>query len=1375
MVSSGENYAAWIQPDDETLLDRFEEAWRMRPPANLAQFVAPKEGSTPPLSGPVLEELIKIDLEYRWRHYYGHAAAAPVAVESPSPQGAVAGLMPHLARLEDYAAQYPHLELSLDLIAEEYRVRCRWGDSPPLGEYMQRFPQYTTQLPARLSRVERELQSESTHSKAAVGTHRETPDVPDDEAPPPLLAHAADSEMPTMHDLDDKARALPVPDISQPGPKAAAPPLPAKIGRYEVVRLLGEGAFGAVYLANDPQLKRQVAIKTPHARHMRNRRSRKQFLEEAQLAAQLRHPVLVAIHDIQANEEEYFLVMEYINGKSLADVLHDDWPRRRDLRYAARLIADVAEAVHEAHKQGLVHRDLKPANILIDREGNPHVTDFGLAIHEEDQRGRAWEISGTPAYMAPEQVRGESHRLDGRCDVWSLGVMFYELLTSRRAFGGRKVQDVFDEIVHREPKPPRQIDDAIPSELERVCLRCLAKDVSGRYTTARDLCDDLRRYLETDIAETSGSDFALVLSRSSFLRSASVMSASTHQSSVATALSNLPHPSGAFVGREREVAEVKHWILDEKTPVMTLLGPGGVGKTRLSQQVAQLLAQPLPGGCWWADLSAVTTAAGVANAILAAFGASTAEGEPPVDRVSSVLQYRPRLLLIMDNFEQVVEHAHATIGAWRRRAPHVQFLVTSREPLGLEGERQYELAPLAAPSPHEVLETVAEAARYSSVELFVRRAQEADARFHLNASNAADVARICAQLEGLPLAVELAAARVKILKPAQMLKKFDQKLQFLKSTRRDLSDRQRTLEGAIQWSYDHLEPWECEAFLQVSAFVAGFYLDAAESVIDLSDFPDAPPAIDVVQSLREQCLLRTLDERYELRLGMYQSIREFGEQKRRSTFSPEQEAALQTRLAECLIGHCESWSQSIHTRDGLEAIDRIALETDNLFAVQDWALAHERPDLAAQAILALAPVLAIRGPADQRLPRLQRALQGAPPLWQPRLLTEMSFACHASGDWDLAAWYADQAVSEWRTRLAGGARSDASPEEALTHAARALRQQGVMRRLRGDMEGALAAVKESEELARRAGDRHCVAAAIAQRGFVVWQQADFTEALQCYAKAETLAREIGDRADLATIARQRGHLRAQRGDYAAALADFEQAERLAKELSDRRLLHLAISARGTVYSDQGQYDQAIECFDKAERLARQLGEKRGVAVNRGNRGLVYADRGDYEKALSCYSEAESLNRELGVTSGIALNIGNRGVALAGLGRHQEALDCLREAERLHHTIGNRLQEAISRGERGAVLLSQGNVAAAQGCLSEALATFDSLDAGHTPDYFNFLVALASAQMQSGQVQAAHEAAARAQQLAGALALTAEHPRIRVRENLTLLDRLSPRA
>lgn len=270
-------------------------------------------------------------------------------------------------------------------------------------------------------------------------------------------------------------------------------PFGQKIGRYSVVRVLGEGAFGTVLLAHDDDLQRAVAIKVPRRDRFLSMQDASVFMEEARTVARLRLPGIVAVYDVGRTDDGFpFVVLEFIDGPSLESEMRAGpvSPRR-----AAQLLAAIADAVAFAHKQGFVHRDLKPANILLDGQGIPHVSDFGLALHESQQIRRKGEYAGTAAYMSPEQIRGESHRLDGRTDIWALGVILYHLLTRRLPFGGTTLHEISDEIQHRDPKPPRQIDDAIPAELVLIIDRCCQKKISDRYSTASDLAADLRLWL----------------------------------------------------------------------------------------------------------------------------------------------------------------------------------------------------------------------------------------------------------------------------------------------------------------------------------------------------------------------------------------------------------------------------------------------------------------------------------------------------------------------------------------------------------------------------------------------------------------------------------------------------------------------------------------------------------------------------------------------------------------------------------------------------------------------------------------------------------------------------------------------------------------
>ncbi len=266
-----------------------------------------------------------------------------------------------------------------------------------------------------------------------------------------------------------------------------------KLGKFELLDQVGFGAFGTVYKARDPELDRIVAIKVPRSGNLATGEDLHRFLREARSAARLRHPSIVPIYEVGQADSLPYLVSEFVQGMTLSDLMTT---RRLPPERIAALLADVADALQYAHDQGVIHRDVKPSNILLDKDNHPHLMDFGLAKRDAGEVSMTLEgqILGTPAYMSPEQASGEAHRVDGRSDVYSLGVILYQLLTGDLPFKGNP-RALLHQVQHEDPPSPRRLAKDIPVDLETICLKAMAKERERRYATAKALAEDLRRFV----------------------------------------------------------------------------------------------------------------------------------------------------------------------------------------------------------------------------------------------------------------------------------------------------------------------------------------------------------------------------------------------------------------------------------------------------------------------------------------------------------------------------------------------------------------------------------------------------------------------------------------------------------------------------------------------------------------------------------------------------------------------------------------------------------------------------------------------------------------------------------------------------------------
>jgi len=1053
-------------------------------------------------------------------------------------------------------------------------------------------------------------------------------------------------------------------------------------GQYELLEPFAAGGMAEVWLARRLGVEgfaREVVVKRMLPRLAVDPECVKMFLDEARITAVLQHPNIAQVLDLGRLEETYFIAMEFVDGPHLGALLKKSIVERTHMPadLCAWIVARAAEGLHHAHEQGdpitgdpldIVHRDVNHANILVSRFGAVKVTDFGIArATTQTTKTRVGALKGKLGYIAPEQCLAEP--FDRRADVWALGVVLFELLTRRRLYHEKSDLETLDRIVYEPYFPASSRNRQIDAGMDALLEAALQKSPAYRTKDAAAFAQQVDRWLEERGSRANRATLADWVSKNArdicpsarlprlrrpsggFIKSEQQVSSptaarvppagldddTTQVNAVAfpagagttphaqTRAHNLTRHRNLFVGHEQTLSLVgRHF--DNGARLVTLYGLGGIGKSRVANRYAcdVLDDYMADGGVWQCSFgeidgveAACTTLAGVLGVPLP--GAHTSDAA--VEQLGQAIAARGRVLIVLDDFDLLARRVDRLLNPWLRLAPDARFLVTARSLLRGPDEIPVEVRPLKVPAPGQ------DPAEFDSVKLFVERARAVRPSFSLTRRVAGTVASIVRTLDGIPLAIELAAARIAVLAPDRLLRRLERRFDVLQSAGRELTGRRGTLRGAIEFSWNLLPPAEQAALHQATAFRGGFSLEAAEGVIDLSAHDDAPWVMDVVQSLREKSMLRADEVEQtdgELRFGLFHSIRAWAREQVDDAGAVD---AARERHARWYLEEGERWLAELPTHDGVEARRAMAADLDNLLAVHERALAAEPPsaeiiERAARIAILLTPLLVERGPISTLTRVVEEALRPTTELAIDP--TVLGWAVSSRSEVRARTGRARQAIPD-AERAIELARSANDPElESFT-----LYRLSFARRLTSDLDGAMAAGLESRRIAQGIGHLHIEARAMNHIGCIHYDRGDLDAATRSFRAAVAASRQIGHFLLGAMSLGNVGLIQLDQGQLDQAETTTHEALVDARRLDNRRGIGAELCRLARIEQERGQVDRSRKLWQRSVSMLSAVGDRYTGGYAEGALGLFHLELGEPEKAESPLRTATAALESMG--------------------------------------------------------------------------------------------------------------------------------------------------
>ena len=1266
----------------------------------------------------------------------------------------------------------------------------------------------------------------------------------------------------------------------------------SKLGRYLNIGVLGKGGMGEVLKVKDQVLNRDLAMKIIHPNILQNKSALARFIEEAQICAQLQHPNIVPIHELGILPDgRYYFTMKEINGIEFTELIHavhdasaeQVWRTTPDgitFRRLIQIFHTICETMAFAHSNGVIHRDLKPENIMIGDFGEVLVVDWGIA----KVLGQNWEmeddlletivqtdrsegntmatqmgmIAGTPAYMSPEQARGEIKLIKAQSDVYTLGAILYQILSGRPPYTGVSALEIVEKVKITKPltllttitlnnsieeNTPINLEEfeegKIPRPLVDICEKAMEREIEYRYSSAGEFAKEILNWLEgaqkrdkalkefeaaTDILNKAieneasytenwslanqtikqqnlekAKSWVQWLTASSALKEAQqlrrdyrrmlqgalVYDIALEEANEALAVlllediiiaqakgereqreilerqfkGYLQHLSkrrqgelkasldekkqdkilllraqrGGLVGRKRQRKEIMT-TLKERSRLVSLLGTAGVGKTRLALEVIHDLQEP-ETKTYFCNLTEATSELAVALFVAKAMNVKLRNVDP-IGQLGELFAEQSTIL-VLDNLEQIVEDVGTVITRWMDQSDSLRIIATSRIKLRLPQEHSFPIQPLS------LLE---------GMELFTTRGQQADGQFVLNEKTRNTVGHLVQQLDALPLAIELAAARLNIFSVKEVAERLKERFSLLRSR----SKGTQALQGALDWSWDLLKPWAKAALSQSSVFRSGFDGSAAESILNCGDWKEDPPVFDILQDLSENSLLQqNKSSEGNIRYGILESIRQYSRTKLQNEKAVEQELSGEKANRKTELRHSRYFSKfgqkeyldSLDNEGNLRSWGTFFEDLDNFIAGTEYGSG----ETASLCCMAAMKILGMKGPISLGVNVVEGTLEktdlstrqrkqleilqtrflrisgrmnearGKRVIQQPSIEVEHIIEENTSEN---QARFSEEEKHRFRIQADNALEkgnlkeSEASYKKALEYYNQAF---NIYQKI-GDLSKVtealqrIAEVFREQELYEKALHTLEQALQIAEThnftvrkthiysslGTTYYYHSKYKKSLVFYHKVLEANQNPKDQTLEHRTLRGLGTVHLKLEQNKEALKYYKRSAEIANKIGDTRAEGLNLESVAHLHRKSGQYQAATKYYKQALEVARELGDKRGEGVNLANMGNLYKNLGQYEEAIKSFHEALEVVNEIENNDYKIACLGNLGNIYSSLGQHEEATKSYLQSITIARECGDKIREGLNLGNLGNVYRNTGMYKESIGSFSQSI-------------------------------------------------------------------------